>query len=152
MDSASIKLFKDENTQFSMPNVGNIGDQQEQLKSEDILPDISGETVKIIRMKEDTVIDPVNFFLDITNVQLNSSQKDVLKSLVSKHGDVSIYLYKNGNTNKIGLGNKEELERLLHLIKKHVFMDTLKIYKNVVPGEKPKEIGSKDITKYRLNI
>lgn len=154
MDDNNIKLFNTDQDSIVLPNIGGTdATSQQTLISEDINKDISGEMVKTIRVKEDTEIDPENFVLDLSNIdQITASQKEVVKSLISRFGTTSIYLYKRQGLIKLGNGDKYSLERLLPLIRFHVFNNEIKIYKNFEIGKPLDEVDSKDITKLRLHL
>ena len=155
MDNETIKLFNHDQNTVIMPQIKQETDDENQqsLVSEDISSDISGESVKIIRVKEDTIIDENNFILDLSDVgQITASQKEVIKSLISSYGNTSIYLYKKQGLIKLGEGDKYSLERILPLIKLHVFDNAIRIYKNFKRDEPVNEISTKDITKLRLHL
>jgi len=154
MDNMSIKLFKNESDVVTMPSIGLTQTaEQASLVSEDIKTELAKETIKTIRLKEDTEIDLDNFILDLSDIdQVTSSQKEVIKALLSKHGAVSIYLYKKQGLIKLGVGEKYELERILPLIKFYVFNNEIKIYKNFKKGSPIEEVDTKDITKLRLHL
>lgn len=154
MDESTIKLFKDDSTNVAMPSISiEQTEEQAKLTSDDISSDISGETVKVIRVKEDVDIDPENFVLDLSDIdQVSASQKEVLKSLVIPDGTVSVYLYKKQGLIRLGGGDKYTLERLLPIIKEHVFNGELNVYKNFERGKPVETIDCKDITKLRLRL
>lgn len=155
MDSQNLQLFSHDQNKVVLPSV-KVEDTEKSgisLMSEGVLEDISGETVKTLRIKEEFEIDPNNFILDLSDVgQVTAAQKDVIKSLIAKDGDTAIYLYKKQGLIKLGVGNKYSLERVLPILKVHVFDNAIRIYKNFSRGCAVNEIDTKDITKLRLGL
>lgn len=156
MDNDSgIKLFDVDKNDVVLPTIEKDATQEStELISEEIDGAILGDKVKTLIIPEDTDIAPYNYVFDFTNLQsINVVQKSSLKALISLYGDIQLYLYndKNGLT-AFGMGDKYSLERTVPLIKRFVFNDEIKIYKNFRVGEKLEEVVSKDITKMRLNL
>lgn len=156
MDNDSgIKLFDVDKNDVVLPTIEKDATQEStELISEEIDGAILGDKVKTLIIPEDTDIAPYNYVFDFTNLQsINVVQKSSLKALISLYGDIQLYLYndKNGLT-AFGMGDKYSLERTIPLIKRFVFNDEIKIYKNFRVGEKLEEVVSKDITKMRLNL
>lgn len=151
----SIKLFDVDKNDVVLPTIEKDATQQSaELISEEIDGAILGDKVKTLIIPEDTDIALYNYVFDFTNLQsINVVQKSSLKALISLHGDIQLYLYndKNGLT-AFGMGDKYSLERTVPLIKKFVFNDEIKIYKNFRVGKQLEEVVSKDITKMRLNL
>ena len=154
MDGLGIKLFNHDENKIVLPSMNRVVEPEEnKLISESIEKDIGGDTVKTIRVKEDTEIMDVNFVLDLSNIdQVTNLQKEVIKSLVVKDGNTAVYMYKKQGLIKLGDGEKYTLERLLPLVKHYVFHDKLKIYKNFKKGEPVNEIDTRDITQLRLKL
>lgn len=156
MDNESnIKLFSTDQSDVVMPHINTeISEDSSKLISKSIDGAILGDKVKTLIIKEDTEIAPYNYVFDFSNVEsINIIQKSSLKSLISKYGDVQLYLYnsKNGLT-AFGMGDKFLLERLVPLIREHIFNNEIKVYKNFKVGNPLEEVNSKDITKMRLNL
>jgi hypothetical protein len=151
----NIKLFSVDENDIALPSIdNNVAESESKLISESIDGAILGEKIKTLILKEDTEIAPYNYIFDFTTLEsINVMQKQSLKSLVSKYGDVQLYLYnkKNGLI-AFGMGDKYSLERLVPLIRLHVFNNEIKVYKNFKVGEPVQEVNSKDITKMRLNL
>lgn len=154
-ENSNIKLFNADQNKIEMPSINqDLSDEQAKLISDDIQKAISGEQVKIIIVQEDIEISPLNYIFDFTDLSaINVIQKEALKALISKTGDIQLYLYKKqSGLIAFGMGNKYDLERMVPLIKHNVFNDEIKIYKNFKIGSTPEEVVSKDITKMRLNL
>jgi hypothetical protein len=115
---------------------------------------IMGEKVKTVLINEETEIYPYNYVLDFSEVDsINAIQKDALKALVTRDGDIKLYLYKkNTGLTSFGMGSKYQLESLMPLIKQYVFADAIKVYKNFNPNGVNHEVKSRDITKLRMNL
>ena len=80
-------------------------------------------------------------------------QKNSLKALVSSEGTIQLYLYIKGKgLMAFGMGEKYTLEKMIPLLRFHVFDNEIKIYKDFKVGCKPVEIENRDITKMRLNL
>lgn len=156
MDSnGNIKLFNTDQDNVAMPSIGVATvDEQSALISESIEEAISGEQVKTLILPEDSEIAPLNYIFDFSDVQsINKIQQSALKALVARDGDVQLYLYrKQGGLTAFGEGNKYVLERMIPLIRHHVFNNEIKIYKNFAVGQEVEEVFAKDITKMRLNL
>jgi hypothetical protein len=151
----NIKLFSVDENDIALPSIDStVTETESKLISESIDGAILGEKIKTLILKEDTEIAPYNYIFDFTTLEsINVMQKQSLKSLVSKYGDVQLYLYnkKNGLI-AFGMGDKYSLERLVPLIRLHVFNNEIKVYKDFKVGEPVQEVNSKDITKMRLNL
>ena len=154
-NETNIKLFDTNENDIVMPSVSTEATENDSaLISESIDGAILGEKVKTLIIPEDTEIAPINYVFDFSELEtINVIQKSSLKSLVSLYGDVQLYIYndKKGLT-AFGMGDKYSLERLVPLIRKYVFNDEIKVYKNFEVGYKPEEVDHKDITKMRLNL
>lgn len=155
MDKANISLFNDDGNKVAMPSINKELDQNDkELVSESIDNAILNEQVKTLLLPETEEISPINYIFDFSEVESATfMQMLTIKGLKSKDGDVSIYLY---NKNKalffIGYGEKYKLERTLPIIKKFIFEDKIKIYKNFERGKEVNLVEGMDITQMRLNL
>jgi len=156
MDSSeTIKLFDSDNTDVVLPTISSEAtDNSKSLISESIDRKILGEKVITLDIPEDSEIAKNNFIFDFTNFgQINVMQKNSLKALVSRDGTVQLYLYIKGKgLMAFGMGEKYTLEKMIPLIKFHVFDNEIKVYKDFKIGCKPVEVENRDITKMRLNL
>lgn len=154
-NDSNIKLFNADQNSVVLPTISvEATNTENSLISESIDGAILGDKVKTLIIPEDLEISTHNYIFDFTDLAtVNVLQKLSLKSLISKYGDVQLYLYnKKTGLTAFGMGDKYSLERLVPLIKEHVFNNEIKIYKNFVIGNKLEEVVSKDITKMRLNL
>ena len=91
---------------------------------------------------------------DGINCIIWTSDNDI-KQLIQYNSDsrafTAWYNSKNGLT-AFGMGDKFLLERLVPLIREHIFNNEIKVYKNFKVGNPLEEVNSKDITKMRLNL
>lgn len=151
----NIKLFNTDANDIALPSESlNDDSEDSSLISESIDSAILGDKVKTIIIPEDTEINPNNYIFDFTNLEsINVMQLNSLKSLVSKSGDIQLYLYNDKKgLMAFGMGDKYALERVVPLIKEHVFDNAIHIYKDFVAGGKLEEVSTRDITKMRLNL
>ncbi len=156
MDNEStIKLFNTDPDAIAMPHISNeMVEDSSKLISESINEAILGDQVKTLIIPEDTEIAPYNYIFDFSDLSsINVIQKSSLKSLISKYGDIQLYIYnKTKGLTAFGMGDKYSLERLVPLLREFVFNNEIKVYKNFRVGETPEEVDHKDITKMRLNL
>ena len=155
MENSNIKLFNTDENSVAMPSIQeNSIEVQSELISESIDKAILGQQVKTLILPEDIEIYPQNYIFDFTDLEsINTIQREALKSVVSMHGDVELYLYKKSSgLMAFGKGEKYSLERMVPIVKQYVFENKIKIYKNFEPGKPVKEVVSRDITKMRLNL
>ena len=155
MDKSNISLFKDDGTNVAMPSINTELDEKDNdLISDSIDGAILGDQVKTLLLPETTEIAELNYILDFSKAPpISKIQLLSMYSLLSKGGEVQIYVYnKEKALIALGYGDKYKLERLMPLIKTHVFEDKITIYKNFHIGEKPQVIKSKDVTKMKLNL
>ena len=148
-------LFMDNEEQVEMPR-SEINNVNEPVGIGDVAKIISGDTVErtVIPESPEDGVDEHNYLLDLSN--LNSwtyMEKQSIKSLISKHGDTSIYL----RTKKIqlvclGKGKRELLDFILPEIKSAVFGDKINIYKDFSVNEELREISTLDFTDFRLDL
>lgn len=149
----SMKLFETSGDNIIMPSVNVSESDNDSLRSDSILGAITGEKVKTLIVPENTSIDETNYVFDFSETETVSVfQKEALKALASTNGDVSLYLYKKSGLVKFGKGIQHNLERIIPLVRAHVFSNEIKVYKNFIPGEPVEEVESRDITKLRLNL
>jgi hypothetical protein len=149
LDKTEVPDFNNLPTHNHPPVTMDLTDEHVSLKDT-----IMGEKVKTVLIKEETDIYPYNYVLDFSDLDsINSIQKDALKALVTKDGDIKLYLFKkNTGLTAFGMGDKYKLESLMPLIKQYVFADSIKVYKNFSMTEDPQEVKSRDITKLRMNL
>lgn len=154
-NNSNIKLFNTNENEVVMPHISNeVSQETANLMSDSLENAILGDKVKTLIIPEDTEIAPYNYIFDFTNLQsINVIQKSSLKSLISKYGDVQLYIYnKTKGLTAFGMGDKYALERLVPLLREYVFNNEIKVYKDFRVGERVKEVGNRDITKMRLNL
>lgn len=154
-NNSNIKLFNTNENEVAMPHISNeVSQETANLMSDSLENAILGDKVKTLIIPEDTEIAPYNYIFDFTNLQsINVIQKSSLKSLISKYGDVQLYIYnKTKGLTAFGMGDKYALERLVPLLREYVFNNEIKVYKDFRVGERVKEVGNRDITKMRLNL
>lgn len=148
----SINLFGS-NTGEDLKLPSDDIDKMENLKSDSIDRLILGETVKTLNIKESDNIAEVNYIIDFSKMPtIQPIQKEVLKSIISPGGDVSIYLYNESKLVLIGLGDSSNLARMMPLLQKHIFANQIQIFKNYRIGEKPTIVKGKSISELRLNL
>lgn len=155
MSDTNLKLFKDDGLNISMPSINsNLATENKELISESIDRAILEKQVKTLLLPETTKINTPNYVLDVTNCDsLARIQMQVLHKLLSKEGDVNIYIYKGTKGLYFcGLADKYKLERIMPLIQKYVFEDKISIYKDFEIGAPVHTIKSKDITQMRINL
>ena len=156
MDNEStLKLFNTDPDAIAMPHISSeVSEDSSKLISESINDAILGDQVKTLIIPEDTEIAPYNYIFDFSDLSsINVIQKSSLKSLISRYGDIQLYIYnKTKGLTAFGMGDKYSLERLVHLLREFVFNNEIKVYKNFRVGETPEEVDHKDITKMRLNL
>lgn len=156
MDNESnIKLFNTDQNAVVMPHISaEVDEGTASLMSDTLEGAILGDKVKTLIIPEDTEIAPYNYIFDFSDLQsINVIQKSSLKSLISRYGDVQLYIYnKTKGLTAFGMGDKYSLERLVPLLREYVFNNEIKVYKNFRVGERPEEVDHKDITKMRLNL
>ena len=156
MDNEStLKLFNTDPDAIVMPHISSeVSEDSSKLISESINDAILGDQVKTLIIPEDTEIAPYNYIFDFSDLSsINVIQKSSLKSLISRYGDIQLYIYnKTKGLTAFGMGDKYSLERLVPLLREFVFNNEIKVYKNFRVGETPEEVDHKDITKMRLNL
>ena len=156
MDNESnIKLFNTDHNAIVMPHISaEVSEDTASLMNDTLADAILGDKVKTLIIPEDTEIAPYNYIFDFSDLQtINVIQKSSLKSLISRYGDVQLYIYnKTRGLTAFGMGDKYSLERLVPLVREYVFNNEIKIYKNFRVGERPEEVDHKDITRMRLNL
>lgn len=153
--SNETQLFNTNANDISMPSIKNeLSDDDKVLISDSIDSAILNKQVKTLILPEQTDISKLNYILDFTDLKrINRMQREAIQSLLSKDGDVHIYLYtRQKGLFSVGFGSKYTLERLVPILKKFVFDDELPIYKNFEVGKELIEVESKDITQMRLNL
>lgn len=149
----NLKLFGTSGDDIVMPSVDASESVSDSLRSDSIASAITGERVKTLIIPENTSIDEVNYVFDFSETETVSVfQKEALKALASTNGDTSLYLYKKSGLVKFGKGISYNLERIIPLVRAHVFSNEIKVYKNFMPGEPVNEVENRDITKLRLNL
>ena len=155
-NSTELKLFDNDGSEVALPSISqDASEDSKELISASIDSKILGDKVKVIDIPEDTAISEENFIFDFSELEaINIIQKNSLKSLISdEDGDVQLYLYnKKAGLVSFGFGEKYKLEKIIPLIRFHIFDNKIKIYKNYKIGTKPIEVENADITKLRLNL
>lgn len=152
MDSTdNLKLFNSEATDIAMPS---LIDTDESLISQDVQEAIADETVKVLRIPEETHIPEVNYVLDLSELDfITISQRSAIKAMLSSNGDVPMYFYTPTGLTYFGSGDKYKLDMIIPCIKQDIFIEgNLHIYKDVKPGKPLQEVVGRDITKWRLNL
>lgn len=150
MDKTSIELFGTDANSVVIPS---IEEANTELYSENISEVLLAPKVDVISVPKDSKVNPNNFIFDFSNLDsISVMQKEVLKSLVSKDGNIELYLYRKNGLISFGLGEKYYLERVIPLVKQWIFGDEIKVYKNFIPGKQIFEVTGRDFTKLRLNI
>lgn len=152
MDSTdNLKLFNSEATDVAMPS---LIDTDESLISQDVQEAIADETVKVLRIPEETHIPEVNYVLDLSELDfITISQRSAIKAMLSSNGDVPMYFYTSTGLTYFGSGDKYKLDMIIPCIKQDIFIEgNLHIYKDVRPGKPLQEVIGRDITKWRLNL
>ena len=154
MDKDNLNLFNSDLSEVVLPSVSSEAEKENQeLYSQDISEVILAPKVDVIVVPKDTNINTSNFIFDFSETSaITVMQKEVLKSLVAENGNTEIYLYKKNGLISIGMGDKYYLERVIPLIKKWIFSDSIRIYKNFIPGRQIFEVTGRDFTKLRMNI
>lgn len=155
--TGNISLFSDDGKTVAMPSIPSIAPEQSSqpaLISKGIDDAISGEQVKTILLPEDNEIEAENYVIDLMDTEsVSTMQLNSLKCLLSRYGDIAIYLYtRKSGLKYVGEGERYELERLVPLIKHYVFDDKISVYRDLQQGGKANKIESKDITKMRINL
>lgn len=147
-----IKLFKNEGDVVALPSQDLKVD--ETLMKDDLDNKIMGQVVKVLDIPEDTEIEDENYIFDFGEVGIiNVMQKKALTALISKDGDIRLYLYnKKNGLFAFGYGEKYKLEKIIPILRRNVLDDEVKVYKNYKIGERPVEVKDRDITKMRLNL
>ena len=152
MDSTdNLKLFNSEATDIAMPS---LIEADESLISQDVQEAIADETVKVLRIPEETHIPEVNYVLDLSELDfITISQRSAIKAMLSSNGDVPMYFYTPTGLTYFGSGDKYKLDMIIPCIKQDIFIEgNLHIYKDVKPGKPLQEVVGRDITKWRLNL
>lgn len=154
MEKIEVNLFDAPADKLVMPSENNVElEKQKSLIENEIEGAIFGAKVKTVVLSEDSKIEIPNYVLDFSEcTDISIFQKECLKNLRTKDGDTAIYMYNKQSILKIGYGHGYKLENLLALTKKHVFGDSIKIYRNVEKNKPLSELITRDITKLRLNL
>lgn len=154
MDNLNIKLFNNDSSQVTLPQVSEQKvAEQSSLKSQSIESAISGTKVKTIILPEEAVIDEHNFIFDFSEMEtISVFQREAIKSLISTDGDTSLYLYKKNSLVKIGCGDKYTLERMIPIVRAHVFDNGIRVFKDFGDSKPVQEVEGRDITQLRLNL
>lgn len=155
MDELNIQLFKDDGSKIAMPSISNEElEKQKSLVSENVEKGILGDTVKTLLIPEDAEIADLNYIFDFSTLEsINPVQKEALKALVRLDGNVQLYLYKSEiGLTAFGTGDDFLLEKMVPLIKFHVFNDEIRVVKNFKRGHQLNEVKTMDFTKMRLNL
>ena len=152
MDNQSndIKIFEG-NDDVVIPSIEQS--DSEKLKSEGIGDAISGDVVKSMIIPEDTDIILPNYVIDFSNIkEVFEIQIVALGAMLNENGDTALYIYNNGEMQRLGMAFGEVLNRVLVSSVDNLFNGECILYKNVKVGEKAKVVKSNDITKLRLSI
>lgn len=152
MDNQSndIKIFEG-NDDVVIPSIEQS--DSEKLKSEGIGDAISGDVVKSMIIPEDTDIILPNYVIDFSNIkEVFEIQIVALGAMLNENGDTALYIYNNGEMQRLGMAFGEVLNRVLISSVNNLFNGECVLYKNVKVGEKAKVVKSNDITKLRLSI
>lgn len=145
---SEIDLFGEE-SDVVLPKIEN----EEEIGKLDVAEALSGDMVQSVLLPtEEDVILP-NYVIDLSVIEeVDPIQIGVLDSLIMQDGDVAVYILIQGSVQRIGMGYKETLDRIIAMAIESSFGKECKVYKDYKAGEKPIVYGSKDITKLKLNI
>ncbi len=156
MSEEESSVFSKENMDFTMPTISNEELQnQDKLISDDISKAaLENSDVKIVIIPEDSGIRVPNYVIDLSSWQeLTAFHIQALSNLSSINGDIPIYLYTEGKSLfRLGYGSFYKIESMLIRLKKYVFSDDIRIYKDLVSGQPVNELMGRDITKLRLSL
>lgn len=171
MDNTSgIKLFNDDSTEIAMPSVDIPKD--ESFVANQLGDAIEGKQVQKVLLPFSNVLEEVNYVLDFTDIStITVFQKEALKGLLyKKHKKtlkeitektdtedevelITVYMHRKGkDTVELGKGEKFHLERAVPLLKKYVFGDEIKVYKDYNSGTQKAKIITENTISYRLNL
>lgn len=151
-NTENIQLFSSDTNDVALPTM-ELQDNTE-LISDDIGDAILDETIKVLRIPEETYIPEVNYVLDLSELDfITISQRSAIKAMLSSNGDVPMYFYTSTGLTYFGSGDKYKLDMIIPCIKQDIFIEgNLHIYKDVKPGKPLQEVVGRDITKWRLNL
>lgn len=171
MDNTSgIKLFNDDSTEIAMPSVDIPKD--ESFVADQLGDALEGEQVQKVLLPFSNVLEASNYVLDFTDIStITVFQKEALKGLLyKKHKKtlkeldsedssednvelITIYMYRKAkDTVELGKGEKFHLEKAIPLLKKYVFSDEIKVYKNYNPGSQEAIVITEKNISFRLNL
>lgn len=171
MDNTSgIKLFNDDSTEIAMPSVDIPKD--ESFVADQLGDALEGEQVQKVLLPFSNVLEASNYVLDFTDIStITVFQKEALKGLLyKKHKKtlkeldsedssednvelITIYMYRKAkDTVELGKGEKFHLEKAIPLLKKYVFSDEIKVYKNYNPGSREAIVITEKNISFRLNL
>jgi hypothetical protein len=152
----SIIPEKFENNETKLPSISIIGNNEdstdEKMKSMDNL--MMGDKVETLSVDKETHIEEKNFVIDFSEIEnVSAIQLKVIKSIVDKEGDTSVYIYnKKKGLILIGVNDKFKLERCLPSIKKYIFDNKIRIFRDFEIGKRLQEVEELDISLIRLNL
>lgn len=154
MEKVNINLFDAPADKLVMPSEDRSElKEQQALQSTEIDNALFGRTVKTVVLAEETKLELPNYVLDFSECSdISIFQKECIKNLRCRSGDTALYMVNKKSVIKLGYGAGYKLENLLALTKRHIFGDTIRIYRNVAPNKPFDEVTSRDITKLRLNL
>lgn len=142
----------------SSENIGN----KESIKR--FMTEVIGNTlverkVVTLNIPEDSEVDDRNFVLDFGKVSsMSIFQKDALKSIVgvdaniSENAKTTVYMYKNKKLIKLGKGDSNTLERIIPIVREHIFGGDIEVYRDYRIGCKAVRYDYADIGRMRMNL
>ncbi len=149
-------LFSSDPNKVQMPNVDSAQiDKGAESKMEQVKKAIYGDVVEKVLVDKEQTLCEKNYVFDFSdNPAVGYLQVVALKSLVpnSEESDTGVYLNKKSGAQLLGYGVSYELERLVPLIKRYVFEDEVKVYRDVKPGQHYDEVTEVDFTRLRLKL
>lgn len=124
-----------------------------ELISPSILGAITTETVKTVLLGEESRIIQPNYVLDFTDLPtMDEIQTKAIDSLLKEDGDTALYVYMAGSLDRLGMGYKDELDRILLPAVTHIFNGQCKIYRDYDENKEVKVVRSKDLGSLSLTI
>jgi len=163
---AAIQIQEMPNTGIMLPGKHINSDMSKELRSEVIGDTLVTRKVSILNIPEEQEIDRKNFIFDFSKVSsISVFQKEALKSLLVKqntneviandevgNSETTIYMYKGKKLVKLGKGDSSILERIVPIMKKHVFDEEIEIYRDYIIGEEVQKFECPDIGNMRMNL
>lgn len=149
-----FKIFDSDPEKPILPDEVNTNNNDiEDLKSQCIEDAITGEVVKSVLLEVENSIVIPNYVIDMSELkEIEPIQVNALDSLLNENGDVVIYIYLNGNLQKIGMANSWVIHRIIVPAISTIFNNKCKIYKDFQVGKELNIINTKSIAHLRLSI